>query len=424
MKKATEEEARKKAHEQAKKKKEKNAQAKDEKQKSIKKSCKEKHVEETEESEEELKKLRKVKIKRAEEDKNTTKKVTYPTCITGSPPKALFDTMNCLTEESKRCLKQMGFERYINFSIVEFSSTLAYHVIENFHTPSMELILQKGSIKATRQKVHDILGIPMGNTKLQDLKQRDANDPFIVEWEEQYSHLQKPTPSAIALQISENGGRVPTKLLKCIKEEDDIAEIDWCGFILDCLHTDLNIIRHRPAIRSRNTMMMTKRINMETSQRCLGSLKHHGEFDLEEEQNGMDLYEGLDVYIEPLSDRIPVTKEAKWNSKGEGNIKDMGKGTEEGGSEANESGEKDEDDVNIENEFNKVNEKDDEEAVSMDVDDPNKKMKEKEADKEKVSDSIEKEQQVESEKEKQYEADKVEKVHEIQDEHNRLTHDL
>nr|GFB29018.1 hypothetical protein [Tanacetum cinerariifolium] len=41
----------------------------------------------------------------------------------------------------------------------------------------------------------------------------------------------------------------------------------------------------------------------------------------------------------------------------------------------------------------------------------------------KVSDSIEKEQQVESEKEKQYEADKVEKVHEIQDEHNRLTHD-
>nr|GEZ97236.1 hypothetical protein [Tanacetum cinerariifolium] len=50
-------------------------------------------------------------------------------------------------------------------------------------------------------------------------------------------------------------------------------------------------------------------------------------------------------------------------------------------------------------------------------------MKEKEVDKEKVSDSIEKEQQVESEKEKQYEADKVEKVQEIQDEHNRLTHD-
>nr|GEU63120.1 reverse transcriptase domain-containing protein [Tanacetum cinerariifolium] len=113
--------------------------------------------------------------------------------------------------------------------------------------PRKKVTLQKGSVKATRQKVHDILGIPMENTKLQDLEQRDANDPFIVEWEAQYSHLKKPTPPAIALQILsiteedfmfkmnfitlyrstmetlENGGRVPTKVLKCIKERDDIA---------------------------------------------------------------------------------------------------------------------------------------------------------------------------------------------------------
>nr|GFA34384.1 peptidase C48, SUMO/sentrin/Ubl1 [Tanacetum cinerariifolium] len=140
-----------------------------------------------------------------------------------------------------------------------------------------------------------------------------------------------------------NGGRVPTKLLKCIKEKDDIAEIDWCDYILDCLRTsklnwkdvktkknfyygpltflsllyldstffpDLNIIRHKTAIRSWNTMMMRKRIKMKTSQRCLVSLEHHGESDPEEEQNGS--------------------------------------------SEANDNGEKDEDDVNIENEFKKI----------------------------------------------------------------------
>ncbi|GJU30810.1 hypothetical protein Tco_1174399 [Tanacetum coccineum] len=135
----------------------------------------------------------------------------------------------------------------------------------------------------------------------------------------------------------------PTKLLNCIKDEDDIAKIDWYDYILDCLRTsklnwkdvktkknfyygpltflcliyldstffpNLNIIYHRLAIRSWNTMMMRKRIKMEKSQRCLGSLEHHGEFDPEEEQNGIDLYKGLDVYIEPLSDRIPVTKES------------------------------------------------------------------------------------------------------------------
>ncbi|GJY28382.1 hypothetical protein Tco_0404149 [Tanacetum coccineum] len=230
----------------------------------------------------------------------------------------------------------------------------------------MELRLQKGSIKATRQKVNDILGIPMGNTKLQDLDKRPDNDPFIAEWEAQYNHLGKPTPRAIASQMSgttkadfmfkinfltlfgstmgtlENGGRVPKKLVKCIKEETDISDIDWCGYILDCLHDskhnwekvktsnnfyygpltflcllyldstffpDLNIIRHRPAIRSWNTPMMRKRITMETSKGCLGNLEHHEDFDPDEDQNGIDLYKGLDVYIEPLSERKPVTKE-------------------------------------------------------------------------------------------------------------------
>ncbi|GJV48629.1 hypothetical protein Tco_1438841 [Tanacetum coccineum] len=55
--------------------------------------------------------------------------------------------------------------------------------------------------------------------------------------------------------------------------------------------------------------MMRKRIMMETSKGCLGNLEHHEDFDRDEDQNGIDLYKGLDVYIEPLSERKPVTKE-------------------------------------------------------------------------------------------------------------------
>ncbi|GJZ37243.1 hypothetical protein Tco_0583434 [Tanacetum coccineum] len=29
----------------------------------------------------------------------------------------------------------------------------------------------------------------------------------------------------------ENGGRVPTKLLKCIREDDDISDIDWSAIL-------------------------------------------------------------------------------------------------------------------------------------------------------------------------------------------------
>ncbi|GJT27855.1 ulp1 protease family, C-terminal catalytic domain-containing protein [Tanacetum coccineum] len=117
----------------------------------------------------------------------------------------------------------------------------------------MELRLEKGSIKATRQKVQDMLGIPMGSRKLEEMEQRPFNDPFIKEWENQFKHVKKPTPAAIASVISDstqadfmfrmnfitlfgstmgtldNGGRVSTKLLKGITEDVDISEIDWCG---------------------------------------------------------------------------------------------------------------------------------------------------------------------------------------------------
>ncbi|GKE06954.1 hypothetical protein Tco_1398972 [Tanacetum coccineum] len=230
----------------------------------------------------------------------------------------------------------------------------------------MELRLEKGSIKATRQKVHDMLGIPTGSRKLEDLKQRPSNDPFIKEWEKQFKHVPKPTPAAIALVISDtteadfvfrmnfitlfestmgtpdNGGRVSTKLLKRITEDVDISDIDWCGYILDCFHTskknwkdvktrknfyygpltflcllyldstifpDLRVLHHRPALRSWNTTTMKKMIKMETDTRCLGKLEHHGEFDPEEEQDGMNVYKGLDVYVPPINDKEPEPKE-------------------------------------------------------------------------------------------------------------------
>ncbi|GJT78790.1 ulp1 protease family, C-terminal catalytic domain-containing protein [Tanacetum coccineum] len=261
----------------------------------------------------------------------------YPTCNTRSSPKPMYEAMMTLSDPQKKCLKDMGFERMIHFPIVELPSALAYHAIDHFHTGSMELRLEKGSIKATRQKVQDMLGIPMGSRKLEDLEQRPSNDPFIKEWEKQFKHVQKPTPTAIASVISDT-----TEVDFIITEDVDISDIDWCGYILDCLHTskknwkdvktrknfyygpltflcllyldstifpDLRVLHHRPALRSWNTTTMRKRIKMETETRRLGKLEHHEEFDPEEEQDGMNVYKGLDVYVAPINDKEPETKE-------------------------------------------------------------------------------------------------------------------
>ncbi|GJW73768.1 hypothetical protein Tco_0133138 [Tanacetum coccineum] len=208
------------------------------------------------EGDEQLKKVTKPK-----KGKGSKAEKPYPTCNTRSSPKPMYEAMMTLTDPQKKCLKDMGFKRMIHFPIVKLPSALAYHEIDHFHPGSMELRLEKGSIKATRQKVHDMLGIPTGSRKLEDLKQRPSNDPFIKEWEKQFKHVPKPTPAAIALVISDtteadfvfrmnfitlfestmgtpdNGGRVSTKLLKRITEDVDISDIDWCGYILDCFHT-------------------------------------------------------------------------------------------------------------------------------------------------------------------------------------------
>ncbi|GJX97842.1 hypothetical protein Tco_0353640 [Tanacetum coccineum] len=100
-----------------------------------------------------------------------------------------------------------------------------------------------------------MLGIPMGSRKLEDLEQRPYNDPFIKEWEKQFKQVTKPTPAAIASVIS------------------DITEADFLF-----------------------------RMNFIT---LFGSTM--GTLD-NEEQDGMNVYKGLDVYVPPINDKEPETK--------------------------------------------------------------------------------------------------------------------
>ncbi|PWA70327.1 hypothetical protein CTI12_AA289060 [Artemisia annua] len=265
----------------------------------------------------------------------------------------------------KKCLKDIGFERFINFPITELPGALLYYVVDKFHPTSMELRLEKGSIKITKQRINDMIGVPMGKTKLEDLEQRDPDDPFIAEWESQYSNVAKITPAAISTEITstfdadfiftinfltlfastmrkvDNGAKVYRTVLNHVKENDVISDIDWCGYILECLRTSrhnwekvkkgdfyygpatflcllylestnfpqFQVMRHRPAMRSWKTHAIRKRIRMQIKDNCLGKLEHHEEFDPEEEQTGLNFYKGTDVYNEPLPPKRPETKE-------------------------------------------------------------------------------------------------------------------
>ncbi|PWA88475.1 ulp1 protease family, C-terminal catalytic domain-containing protein [Artemisia annua] len=94
------------------------------------------------------------------------------------------------------------------------------------------------------------------------MEPREWDDEFITRWEQQYYKLgkkEKATPALIAKEINrtsnadfmfkinflmlfastmgtlDSGGKCPYNVLRNVKEDDDIADIDWCGYILDCL---------------------------------------------------------------------------------------------------------------------------------------------------------------------------------------------
>ncbi|PWA63421.1 hypothetical protein CTI12_AA349270 [Artemisia annua] len=185
--------------------------------------------------------------------KKPTKKVTYPSCLTRSSPKAMYDAMVGLTEMRKKSLKDIGFERFINFPITELPGAFLYYVVDKFHPPSMEL--------------------------------RDPDDPFIAEWESQYSNVNKITPAVISTEITstfdvdfiftinfltlfagtmgkvDNGAKVYTTVLKHVKENDVISDTECPVARKPAVQTDTAAKEETPNIEKRaavDTVTATK----------------------------------------------------------------------------------------------------------------------------------------------------------------------
>ncbi|GKD01272.1 ulp1 protease family, C-terminal catalytic domain-containing protein, partial [Tanacetum coccineum] len=122
--------------------------------------------------------------------------------------------------------------------------------------------LEKGVIRVTPDKVHDILGVPLGGTSIFDLPERPLDDDFVKMWFNQFDP--KPLKDIHATDISKKlvlskkvdfmfkvnflmlfanvmgmadtmKAIVNLTVLRRIREDTNIAEVDWCGFIHSCL---------------------------------------------------------------------------------------------------------------------------------------------------------------------------------------------
>ncbi|GJU28432.1 hypothetical protein Tco_1167053 [Tanacetum coccineum] len=152
----------------------------------------------------------------------------------------------------------------------------------------MTLECPMGDIEITPKTVKHVLGLPMGRRRLEREGQREYNDPFLLQWKDQFRNVNKLTIKALSdviiqtknsdymfrmniltliantLGSCENSSTVNFTVLKNVFEGDDVSDIDWLMFLmLTYLHYTkfdmLKVKRRLPAFKSWNTSLLKKR---------------------------------------------------------------------------------------------------------------------------------------------------------------------
>nr|GEZ22723.1 ubiquitin-specific protease 13 [Tanacetum cinerariifolium] len=81
-------------------------------------------------------------------------------------------------------------------------SRLARFVVTAFTVSTYEFMLEKGIIRVTPEKLHEILKVPLGGTSIFHLPERHLDDDFVKMWFKQFDP--KPLKDICATDIAEN----------------------------------------------------------------------------------------------------------------------------------------------------------------------------------------------------------------------------
>nr|GEU41074.1 hypothetical protein [Tanacetum cinerariifolium] len=174
-------------------------------------------------------------------------------------------------------------------------------------------ILKKGDkIKVTPSKIHDMLGVPLGGYSLFDLDEREIDHEF-----------------ADGLK-----GQICLDVVRRLREDSVISDIDWCGYIYDCLQDSklpggtnhylgplaflillyldstkfdkFSVVRTRPAIRNWSSYLMKQRQELEFKDHVVGILDLHDEWNEAEVQESKGF-----IGFSETSEKEDLIKKAK-----------------------------------------------------------------------------------------------------------------
>ncbi|KAM0040633.1 hypothetical protein Hdeb2414_s0012g00396271 [Helianthus debilis subsp. tardiflorus] len=188
------------------------------------------------------------------------KDITRKRIRTRSNPLKLFTLMKELNEPQMLAVELMGFGSLRHLSVHRIPTRLGLWLVTNYDHQNNCLNVGTHTIQITRELIADVLGIPMGDVRVNYVKKPSKKDPVILRWRNQFgtgSNLKTVKDVTDFIKASDDsgrmfmlnylvvfntimgvttkGGHVNMKFLPSVTPNADINKMDWCSYLIECL---------------------------------------------------------------------------------------------------------------------------------------------------------------------------------------------
>ncbi|KAI3763656.1 hypothetical protein L2E82_13650 [Cichorium intybus] len=102
------------------------------------------------------------------------------------PPSHITQTMACLNNEQRRCIQSIGFGSAITMKLQKPPRRLCYWVVDNYDPTTNSIRFNDQNLLVTREKVHAIYGIPMGDIQMSNPYKANPKNRVVKHWKSQF----------------------------------------------------------------------------------------------------------------------------------------------------------------------------------------------------------------------------------------------
>ncbi|GJW47902.1 peptidase C48, SUMO/sentrin/Ubl1 [Tanacetum coccineum] len=259
----------------------------------------------------------------------------FPTIRARTTSNSLFSAIREARVDMWSFLQRIWFSSFYNVLIDNLPSRLGRYALLKFDSETYRVTFETGDyVEVTPSKINDMLGIPIGGISLFSLDVRPIEHEFVRMWVNQFypkslkdirlSDVASKVISAhqvdflfkvnfLTLFTNTMGkvaglkGQICLDVVRRLREDTVISEIDWCSYIYSCLEGSkilekrsfqylgpftflillyldstkfdrFPVVRTRPAIKGWTTTLMRQRQNLETKEHVIGCLELHSEW--------------------------------------------------------------------------------------------------------------------------------------------------